>query len=368
MAETEVETTPLLKEIFNRDRLNHFAGETAAIHPDFDGERFLQLASAGLDDLSIMQRLRQIAVSFHATLPGPYDKNIEILSTLAPRINHGFASITLPEYVALYGQDYFDLSMKALAFFTRFGSSEFAIRHFLLKDIPRTLAVMQKWSQDENEHVRRLSSEGCRPRLPWSFQLKQLIADPAPVASILDNLKSDPSLYVRKSVANHLNDITKDHPDWVLEKLSHWDQTDSRTAWIMKQALRTLIKKGDTRALHVFGAGHKAQVEVEAFAVTPSSLSLGSAVQIIAKFTSTGSAPQKLMIDYAVHYVKKTGGTSKKVFKWKELTLAPHAGATLTITRPIRNFTTRIHYPGQHVVEFIVNGEVLGETVFELNT
>lgn len=367
MAETDANSAPLLKEIFNRDRLNHFARETAAIHPTFDGERFLQLASEGLDDLSIMQRLRQIAVAFHTILPGPYEKNIEILSSLAPRINHGFASITLPEYVALYGHDHFDLSMKALAFFTRFGSSEFAIRHFLLKDMPRTLAVMQDWSTDENEHVRRLSSEGCRPRLPWSFQLKQLIADPSPVAPILENLKSDPSLYVRKSVANHLNDITKDHPDWVLAKLSHWDQSDARTAWIIKQALRTLIKKGDTRALHVFGAGHKAEVKVDKFTVTPSSLSLGGAVQITAKLTSNDSAPQKLVIDYAVHYVKKTGGTSKKVFKWKELMLAPHAGAELTITRPIRNFTTRIHYPGRHVVELVVNGEVLGEAAFELD-
>lgn len=368
MTDTTAETAPLLKEIFNRDRLNHFARETIAIHPAFDGERFLQLASEGLDDLSIMQRLRQIAVSFHATLPGPYERNIEILWTLAPRINHGFASITLPEYVALYGQDHFDLSMKALAFFTRFGSSEFAIRHFLLKDMPRTLAVMQSWSMDENEHVRRLSSEGCRPRLPWSFQLKQLIADPSPVAPILENLKSDPSLYVRKSVANHLNDITKDHPDLVLAKLSHWDQSDARTAWIMKQALRTLVKKGDTRALNVFGAGHKAEVKIDTFTVTPSSLSLGGAVQIAAKFAATGDAPQKLVIDYAVHYVKKTGGTSKKVFKWKELTLAPRTCAELTITRPIRNFTTRIHYPGTHLVEFIVNGEVLGEAAFELNT
>ncbi|MFK4769904.1 DNA alkylation repair protein [Rhizobium sp. ZW T2_16] len=368
MAEPEMETAPLLKEIFNRDRLSHFAREISTIHPAFDGERFLQFASEGLDDLSIMQRLRQVAVSFHATLPGPYEKNIEILWDLAPRINHGFASITLPEYVALYGQDHFDLSMKALAFFTRFGSSEFAIRHFLLKDMPRTLAMMQNWSMDENEHVRRLSSEGCRPRLPWSFQLKHLIADPSPVTPILENLKSDPSLYVRKSVANHLNDITKNHPGWVLTKLSHWDQSDARTAWITKQALRTLIKKGDTRALHVFGAGHKAEIKVDTFTVTPSSLSLGGAVHITAKLTSTGTAPQKLVIDYAVHYVKKTGGTSKKVFKWKELTLAPHAGADLTITRPIRNFTTRIHYPGRHVVELVVNGEVLGETAFELTT
>ncbi|TNM61404.1 DNA alkylation repair protein [Aliirhizobium smilacinae] len=366
MTDTTTEPAPLLKEIFNRERLNHFARETAAIHPSFDGERFLALASHGLDELSIMQRMRQIALSFHAVLPGPFEKNIEILRALAPRINHGFASITLSEYVALHGHDHFDLSMQALAYFTRFGSSEFAIRHFLLKDMPRTLAVMQGWSMDDNEHVRRLCSEGCRPRLPWSFQLKELIADPSPVATILDNLKSDPSLYVRKSVANNLNDITKDHPDWVLEKLSRWDQTDARTAWIMKQALRTLIKKGDTRALHVFGAGHEPELKVEIFSVTPSSLKLGGAVKISTKLTSTGSEPQKLVIDYAVHYVKKAGGTSKKVFKWKELTLVPDGNVELSISRAIRDFTTRTHYAGQHLVELIVNGEVLATGAFDI--
>jgi 3-methyladenine DNA glycosylase AlkC len=237
-----------------------------------------------------------------------------------------------------------------------------------LKDLHRTLDVMQAWSTNDNEHVRRLASEGCRPRLPWSFQLKQLIADPIPVASILENLKSDPSLYVRKSVANHLNDITKDHPAWVLEKLEGWDQTNAHTAWIMKQALRTLIKKGDTRALHVFGAGHKADVKVEIFSVTPAMLKLGGAVDITAKLSSTGSAPQKLLIDYAVHYVKKAGGTSKKVFKWKELTLAPNASFELAITRAIRDFTTRTHYPGRHSVELIVNGEVLARASFDLTT
>ncbi|MEN3147654.1 DNA alkylation repair protein [Neorhizobium sp. IRAMC:178] len=362
----ETEAAPLLKEIFNRDRLEHFAVETKDIDPDFDGERFLTLASIGLDDLSIMQRLRQIAVVYHDTLPGGFATNLEILRALAPRINHGFASIVLPEYVALHGHDHFDLSMDALAFFTRFGSSEFAIRHFLLKDLSRTLKVMERWSLDENEHVRRLSSEGCRPRLPWSFQLRDLISDPSPVAPILDNLRSDPSLYVRKSVANHLNDITKDHPAWVFDRIANWPKDDPRTAWIMKQALRTLIKKGDTKALHHLGAGEKAEVKVESFAVTPSSLKLGGAVKISARLVSTASAPQKLVIDYAVHYVKKGGGTSKKVFKWKEATLDPGQTLELAISRAIRDFTTRVHYAGRHPVELIVNGEVLAEGAFEL--
>lgn len=355
-----------LKEIFNRERIAHFALETRTIHPAFDADRFSRLALENLDSLSIMQRLRQIAIAFHDVLPGGFENNLEILKVLAPRINHGFASITLSEYVALHGQDHFDLSMDALKYFTRFGSSEFAIRHFLLKDMARTLDVMQAWSRDENEHVRRLASEGCRPRLPWSFQLRELIANPEPVAPILENLKADPSLYVRKSVANHLNDITKDHPDWVFDHISIWPKDDPRTAWIIKQALRTLIKKGDPRALIHAGAGDKAELRVESFAVTPMSLQLGGSVKIGAALVSTSSAPQKLLIDYAVHYVKKAGGTSKKVFKLKELTLEAGGRADLSISRAIRDFTTRIHYPGLHRVELIINGETLADAAFEL--
>ena len=174
---------PALKEIFNRARFRHIATETAAIHPGFDQKRFMKLATAGLDELGIMQRMRQTAVSLHETLPEAFPDALPILEKLAPRIGHSFAAITLSEFVALYGQNHFDLSLKALKFFTRFGSSEFAIRHFLVADFDRTIAAMRRWADDENEHVRRLASEGSRPRLPWSFQLKKLIADPSPTGT-----------------------------------------------------------------------------------------------------------------------------------------------------------------------------------------
>jgi 3-methyladenine DNA glycosylase AlkC len=240
---------PALKEIFNHERLSHIARETSAVWPCFDGKHFLKLAMAGLDELGIMQRMRQTAASLHEALPHNFPEALPILKELAPRIGHNFAAITLSEYVALYGQRHFDLSLDALKFFTRFGSSEFAIRHFLVTDFDRAIAAMRNWAEDENEHVRRLASEGSRPRLPWSFQLKNLVADPSPTGPILERLKADPSLYVRKSVANHLNDFGKDHPDLLVGRVSGWDLGDRHTAWIVRHALRTLIKKGDSRAL-----------------------------------------------------------------------------------------------------------------------
>lgn len=249
--------SPALKEIFNRDRLQHIADETWAVYPAFDRKAFMARASQGLDGLSVMQRLNRVSQSLHAGLPDDYPAALSILYALAPRLNSAFVSMILPEYVALYGQNDFARSMDALKFFTAFGSSEFAVRHFLRKDFARAIEVMHGWSLDENPHVRRLASEGCRPRLPWSFRLENLMIDPTPVLDILDNLKADDSLYVRKSVANHFNDITKDNPEWVLDQLEGWSLDNPNSAWIARHALRSLIKQGDVRALTLMGRARK---------------------------------------------------------------------------------------------------------------
>jgi 3-methyladenine DNA glycosylase AlkC len=356
-----------LKEIFDRARMRFFADETKAIWPPFDADRFYALATTGLDERGIMQRMRLAAEAFDATLPADYGEALRILSELAPRLRHGFASITLCEFVVLRGMDDFDRSMDALRLFTRYGSAEFAVRHFLDRDPDRTLAVMRAWALDENEHVRRLASEGSRPRLPWSFRFRQAITDPSLTLPILDRLKADPSLYVRKSVANHLNDIGKDHPDWLVERLADWPREDAATAWIVRHALRSLIKKGDPRALALVGASARAEVRVEAFTVDPARVRLGAHVAIGAEIISTSKHPQHLVVDYAVHYVKKGGAPSRKVFKLRKFDLPPDGRQPLSIRRAIRDFTTRKHYAGHHRVELLVNGEVLAQGGFELS-
>lgn len=358
---------PALKEIFDRARLRHFAAETKAIWPAFDDGRFLALATDRLDEFGIMQRMRQTAVSLQATLPNAYPAALDVLSALAPRINHGFASITLSEFVALYGQDHFDMSMTALRNFTRYGSAEFAIRHFLARDLGRTLAVMRGWADDDNEHVRRLASEGSRPRLPWSFQLKSIMADPSLTMPILDALKADPSIYVRKSVANHLNDFSKDHPVWLLDRLQDWPATTAPTDWIVRHALRTLVKKGDAGALALLGATGKAEVTVDAWNISPASIRLGDRLSLTATLVSTAGRQQRLVVDYAVHYVKKGEKPSRKVFKLKELDLPARARVDLAISQVVRDFTTRKHYAGFHRVELMVNGEILAESGFALH-
>lgn len=357
---------PALKEMFDARRFRHLAEELTAIDSRFDRKRFLKLALAGLDDLSLMQRLRRATETLRATLPDDFRKALPVLRALAPRINRGFVTLILPDYVGLYGREDFDTAMDALKFFTPFGSSEFAVREFLRIDLHRALAAMEKWSRDKDEHVRRLASEGCRPRLPWSFRLELLIKDPNPVAPILENLKTDSSLYVRKSVGNHLNDITKDHPAWVLDRLAKWPLQDAHAAWIAKRALRSLIKAGDRCALALIGAGEKALVKVRGFSVAPKKLRLGERLAISLALESAGASPQRLVIDYAIHYVKKSGSASPKVFKWKELTLAAGESIELTRSQVIRDFTTRVHHAGRHEVELMINGEKLASAAFDL--
>ncbi len=358
--------TPALKQMFNEARYRKIARDMAAAFPKFDQKRFLALTLPGLEPLALLARLRRATEALRETLPQDYGKAVALLRAVAPRWGEGFTALVLPDFVGLYGREDFDRSLDALKFFTQFGSSEFAIREFLRRDLQRTLRVMTHWSGDENEHVRRLASEGCRPRLPWSFKLTALITDPSPAAPILENLKADPSLYVRKSVANHLNDITKDHPAWVLDRIESWGLATPHTAWIAKRALRTLIKNGDRRALGVIGAGARAEIAVDTFSVAPKRLRLGEAVTISLALRSTARAVQKLVIDYAIHYVKQSGTTSAKVFKWKEVTLAPGEKLALAKGQVIRDFTTRKHHAGRHAVDLLVNGEKLGSGGFQL--
>jgi 3-methyladenine DNA glycosylase AlkC len=227
--------------------------------------------------------------------------------------------------------------------------------------------MMETWARDPDEHIRRLASEGSRPRLPWSFRLDALVADPTPAAPILDTLRTDDSPYVRKSVANHLNDITKDHPDWVLEHLKTWPLDDKRSAWIAKHALRGLIKQGNPRALSVIGATEGADVRAEHFTIAPASIRLGEAIALSTRLAETGGRAQTLVIDYAITYPKASGRASRKVFKWKGAQIAPGQRLDLSLRQTIKDFTTRKHAPGLHAVELLVNGQVVAQAAFHLS-
>lgn len=356
-----------LKEMFNKTFYQHFASGFAAADKHFNAKTFVKDVTEGLDALALNARLRNTSVVLKKHLPADYKKALDIMFKAAPSLQRGYTALVLPDFVGLYGKEHFSLSMEALKYFTSFGSSEFAVREFLKTDLAKTLAVMHRWAEDKDPHVRRLASEGSRPRLPWSFKLEQIIKDPKLTTGILEALKTDEELYVKKSVANHLNDISKDNTAYMLQLVKGWDKNNPHTSWIVKHASRTLIKKGDLDSLNLFDFEKNAKVRLEKLQLSATAISLGESLQFDFLLISEKKTPQKLVIDYAIHYPKSSGVLSKKVFKLKEVTLPPDAQLHISKKQLFKDMTTRKHYKGKHQLEILVNGKIAGSKTFSLS-
>jgi 3-methyladenine DNA glycosylase AlkC len=320
----------------------------------FDAAAFTRaVLGGGWKSLELKQRMRRISGTLAEYVPGTYRGQLKTLKRLAPRFD-GFRGLFFPDFVEVHGLDDFDASMDALEHFTRFSSSEFAVRPFIVRYGQRTMVVMRRWADDENEHVRRLASEGCRPRLPWGIALAQFKRDPSPVLPILERLRADPSEYVRRSVANNLNDIVKDHPDLVLETAKRWLGESPETDRLVKHACRTLLKRGDQRALKLFGHHDSVEVAVTAFSLSPKSVEIGTSLRFGFALRALSATPAR--IEYAIDFVNSRGGTTRKVFKVAEKPLEANTPLRIERTHRFTNFTTRTHYPGRHRIAVLVNG------------
>lgn len=354
-----------LKEMFGLSYFQNLTNVLSSVYKPLKTESFLRDLTKNLESRSLNERMRYTAQVLQLHLPSEYGRSLGILKETIPLLPQGYTALVFPEFVSLYGQEQRVISLEALKYFTAFGSSEFAIRTFLKQDLEATLKVMYAWSEDDNVHVRRLASEGSRPRLPWSFKLDAIIQKPALTKPIVENLRSDEELYVRKSVANHLNDQSKDAPDYVLKLVKSWDKTHPHTAWIVKRACRSLLKKGDRASMDVFNLTKNAKVEVKDFTLKNKVIRLNQTLEFEFDLVSKGAGRQRLMIDYRIHYCKKSGVTLPKVFKLKEVNL--DAGEELTFKKKQRfmDFTTRKLYSGIHTLELVVNGAMLAKKKFD---
>jgi 3-methyladenine DNA glycosylase AlkC len=366
-------------QFFNPQTIRALADHLLRCAPDFDRSAFVRSAGHGLEHLELMQRSAQITKALHQFLPADYEKAAAILlASLHPEEQRdisnletdanglaGFIVLPLSVFVAEAGQDHFELSMSLLKAMTKCFSSEFAIRFFLLKDLKRTLKVLQQWASDDNYHVRRLVSEGSRPRLPWAMRLPALMQDPSPLFPLLEKLKSDPELYVRRSVANNLNDIAKDHPDLVIQTAQSWQGKSRETDWVIKHACRTLLKKGRPDALELFGFGPVALKNNTQLSLDKSRLRIGDKLTFDFKADVIKGEKQKLRLEYVVDFVKANGKTSAKVFQISE---KERVGDTINITRTHKfaDLTTRKHYAGVHGLTVMVNGKKAAFVEFEL--
>ncbi|WP_455196635.1 DNA alkylation repair protein [Kaarinaea lacus] len=358
----------LLKDqFFNADFYRQLSRAFARIDSDIDAKKFYQACMKNLSDRELKQRLQHTADVCRQFLPDSYPQALKRLYAFAETIDeNSFSYMFMPDFVARYGAHDFRRSMQALQDFTQYSSSELAVRVFLQQDIERSLTVIKQWTEHENQHIRRLASEGTRPRLPWAMQVKALRDKPEHCTPILNALHTDREKYVQKSVANHLNDISRDHPDKMLQLVKNWDSSNKTTQWIIRHGARTLVKQGDKRALALFGAAQKPNVQISNFKLHSRKLQLGNDLKLNLELTSLAKRSQALVIDYRIHYVKASGRTSPKVFKWKTTTLSAGQSLTLNKKHPLKNFTTRKHYAGNHRIELLINGNPMKATTFEL--
>ncbi len=227
--------------------------------------------------------------------------------------------------------------------------------------------MLKVWATDPSAHVRRLVSEDTRPRLPWAPRLRAFQQDPRPVLALLELLKDDPSLYVRRSVANNLNDIGKDHPALLFATAERWLHNASETRqWIVRHALRSAVKRGEQGALRVLGFGVAAKVTIKNAKVSPARVSKGATVQMSFDLANPTPRAQRLVVDLCVHFIKANGTARPKVFKLRELEMGARAVASFSKRLSLKDLTTRKHYPGVHRVEVVVNGRAMPVGKFEL--
>ena len=374
------------KNLINAATVRHAGEHLQRRWPDFDRARFTRIAGAELDTLEFKARAMQLADALEATLPERFAAAADLLeSTLAPPLpvnaqgepvglGHALSEAGLSgwvlwgagEYVARRGMDDVPRALACLHAITQRFTAEFAIRPFIDQHPEQALPILARWVHDPSPHVRRLVSEGSRPRLPWGLRLQRFVADPAPTLPLLISLQDDSSAYVRRSVANHLNDIAKDHPEQVADWLkTHLPSASPTRKALLRHASRSLIKQGHASTLQAWGLDQAFEGSA-VLTLDASKVAMGASVSFQAELVSMGTEAQSMVIDYVVHHVRANGSSAPKVFKGWKPTIAPGQRITLRKTHSLRPVSTRRLYPGLHRIDLQINGRLSASASFDL--
>ncbi|OOM79039.1 DNA alkylation repair enzyme [Clostridium puniceum] len=361
-----------LKDMYNEGFLREFGNKVCSVYGDFNVEKFIsKTINDDWEELSLKTRMRRITEGLRQCLPASYEEGLKVLF-LIDESCIGFPYLFFPDFVEVYGQEeeHLELSMKAIERFTQRSSSEFAIRPFILKAPERVMEQMLLWSKHPSEHVRRLASEGCRPRLPWGRALQIFKKDPSKVINILEQLKSDSSLYVRKSVANNLNDISKDNPQVVIDLVKKWSNKNPYTDWILRKGCRSLIKSANPEVMELFGYTNFAEKELEiteaSVSVNPSIIKIGESCEIKYELDIPKGEAVHIRIEYGIDFVKARGNTSRKLFLLSDKTVPGGTHISGTKIHSFADLTTRRHYSGKHKINLLVNGEKQADAIVEI--
>ncbi|VHR93860.1 DNA alkylation repair protein [Clostridioides difficile] len=354
----------LLKNMYNRESLYEVAVAIQSVYNSFKVDEFIKSTmDETWNNLELKARCRKISMSLGMYLPEDYK---EALSILEKSVTGFYFAFFFPDFVEVYGQDEinWDLSISALERNTEYWSSEFAVRAFIIKDEERMMAQMRKWSKHKSEHVRRLASEGCRPQLPWGQAISKFKKDPTPVLPILEQLKTDTSTYVQKSVANNLNDISKTHPDLVISIAKDWYGKNKSTNWIVKHGCRTLLKKGNRDVLALFGYDDTTSINLQDFTLETTSISIGE--DLTFSFNILAKKATKTRLEYGIDYMKSNGKRNRKIFKISEVSLKENEKKSYMKKHSFADVSVRRHYPGIHSIAIIINGIEKDKLDFEL--
>ena len=364
----------LLKDQLTTRELAKLAEVLAIADNSIDPDVFLQHASAGLEQLELKPRVQHIITVLHQHLPSKFERAAKVLFKVSDLWQQNtsatwgsFTAWPLVDYVAEAGLQQPKLALTVLKKLTPLFSAEFAVRPFIEQHFELAYAELLDWAEDDNEHVRRLASEGMRPRLPWGKHLTEFCVDPTPIFAVLNKLKDDDALYVRKSVANNLNDISKDNPELVINYCQSWwsDATEHRK-WIIRHGLRSLIKAGRPAVFPLLDYTTQPRLLLKSFSLSHQRVQLGDDLTLELSFQS--EQEQRLVLDYKVYFLKANGQQTAKVFKWKNLELAEGEHLSLSKRHSFKPISTRRYYPGDHAVEVLINGAAIAKYSFRLAT
>jgi len=356
-----------LKNLVNKELIEANAAELEKQLSQFNAKKFkTHVLNTEWEQRELMDRIHCVAEAIQLSAEGSFNEVVTGLEKAAPNLPSGFQQIIFPAYIKLFGLEHFERSLMALECLTQYSTGEFAIRPFLKAYPEKTMAQMLEWSKHKNEHVRRFSSEGCRPRLPWGGNLPDFIKDPELIFPILKNLRNDESLYVRKSVANNLNDISKDHPKTVLRIAECWlNENKQNSTWIVKHGLRSLLKQAHPKALELFGYGNPKAIEIIGLELSTHKPAMGDTFQFQFELNNPKGKHQELRLEYLIDF-KKKNGSSKKVFQLSEFVLGGNSSKSFVKKHSFQELTTRKHYPGIHMLSIRLNGLVINTVEFNL--
>lgn len=363
----------LLKDIYSKDFYDSFSETLGEVVSSFNKRKFVQsIFDNNWDKRELKERMKHTSLVLNSFFPVDFSTTVKLIESVIENLRQRNIKETsiefmfLPDYIETYGINDYDSSVKSMEFVTQFTSCEFAVRPFIVKYGIRMLKQMQQWSLHDNHHVRRLASEGSRPRLPWAIALPALKKNPAPILPILENLKNDSSEYVRRSVANNLNDISKDNPDIFISIAQRWKGYSKETDAIIKHASRTLLKQGSPVILKHFGLSHNSKIVVSNFNILTPVVKIGDNLEFSFSIQNTDRKSLNVRIEYAVHYLRSNEQHSKKVFKISERQLKPGEKIYITRKQSFKIITTRKFYTGQHKLSLIINGQEKKIAKFEL--